>query len=203
MREKHAIQKTDFAAQAPRSMNRKNYYQDLAADYSKPGLVSNEKGDSLIELALGFLALKEADNPSIGSDYPESVIEQQNKEWWPTHCEALRRGRVDILSQEYRDDLVYFCQDGPFHGLEEQGERERHWWALIAQPGVTMCWPIVMFWSEFVHFEWHCLDDQTGETIAKGTVCWVRRGHRGACYFKSEQLTFYRDVFAPNYLLDH
>jgi hypothetical protein len=64
-----------------------------------------------------------------------------------------------------------------------------------------MCWPIVMFWSEFVHFEWHCLDDGSGEVIAKGSVCWVRRGHRGGCYFKSEQLTFYRDVFAPSCLL--
>jgi len=30
----------------------------------------------------------------------------------------------------------------------------------------------------------------------------VRRGHRGGCYFKSEQLTFYRDVYAPKELLD-
>jgi hypothetical protein len=65
-----------------------------------------------------------------------------------------------------------------------------------------MCWPIVMFWSEFVHFEWYCLDDGSGEVIAKGSVCWVRRGHRGGCYFKSEQLTFYRDVFAPARLLN-
>lgn len=202
MREKPAIQKMAFANKEPRELKRKNYYQELAADYSRPGLVSKEMGDALIELGISFLALKEANNPSIGTTYPASVIELQNKEWWPTHCEALRRRRADILSQEYREDLVYFCQDGPFHGLNEQADRERHWWALIAQPGVTMCWPIVMFWGEFVHFEWHCLDDQTGETIAKGTVCWVRRGHRGACYFKSEQLTFYRDVFAPSYLLE-
>jgi hypothetical protein len=45
------------------------------------------------------------------------------------------------------------------------------------------------------------MDDNTNEVLAKGTVCWVRRGHRGACYFKSEQLTFYRDVFAPQELL--
>jgi hypothetical protein len=38
---------------------------------------------------------------------------------------------------------------------------------------------------------------ETGETIAKGMVCWARRGHPGACHFKSERLTFYRDVFAP------
>jgi hypothetical protein len=57
-------------------------------------------------------------------------------------------------------------------------------------------WPIVQFWGEFVHFEWKCEDDETNETLDKGMVCWVRRGHRGGCYFKSEQLTFYRDVFA-------
>jgi hypothetical protein len=58
-----------------------------------------------------------------------------------------------------------------------------------------------MFHSEFVHFEWACMDTETNETIAKGMVCWVRRGHRGACHFKSEQLTFYRDVFASEELV--
>jgi hypothetical protein len=53
-----------------------------------------------------------------------------------------------------------------------------------------------------VHFEWYCQDDESGEVVAKGTVCWVRRGHRGGCYFKSEQLTFYRDVYASTALLD-
>jgi hypothetical protein len=64
-----------------------------------------------------------------------------------------------------------------------------------------MTWPIVMFHGEFVWFEWACLDRTTFETIAKGSVAWVRRGHRGGCYFKGEQLTFYRDVFAPEELL--
>ena len=41
-----------------------------------------------------------------------------------------------------------------------------------------------------------------GEAIAKGTVCYARRGHRGAAYFKSEQLTFYRDVFSSPRLLE-
>ena len=45
------------------------------------------------------------------------------------------------------------------------------------------------------------MDDATNETIAKGNVTWVRRGHRGACYLKTEQLTFYRDVFAAEDLL--
>ena len=50
----------------------------------------------------------------------------------------------------------------------EQQEREKHWWALLAQPGVTMAWPVVMFHGEFVWFEWNCVDVETRETIAKG-----------------------------------
>jgi hypothetical protein len=180
---------------------RTNYYAGLAADYSRPGLVPPDVQARLIAAGERYAALTEPSLPVIGSDYPAAQIEQENRDWWPTHCEALRQGRGDILTSEYRNDLVYFCQDGPYHGISEQQERERHWWALLAQPNVTMCWPIVMFWQEFVHFEWQCLDDETNETIAKGSVCWVRRGHRGGCYFKSEQLTFYRDVFAPDDLL--
>ncbi|WP_414582596.1 EthD domain-containing protein [Scytonema sp. PCC 10023] len=180
---------------------RTNYYKDLAADYSKPGLVTPYVAKKLIEDAEKFVAIKEQRLPQIDFYYTLEQIEEENKEWWPTHCEALRQGRGDILTGEYRDDLVYFCQDGPYYGLEQQKAREQHWWALIAQPGVTMCWPTVMFHGEIVYFEWKCVDDQTNETIAKGNVTWVRRGHRGACYLKTEQLTFYRDVFAPNELL--
>ncbi len=178
-----------------------NYYAGLAADYSRPEPIPEPLASRLIADAERFIALKAATLPAIGPDYPPEQIERENKEWWPTHCEALRRGRGDLLTKEYRDDLVYFCQDGPFRGLKEQEERECHWWALIAQPGVIMSWPIVMFHSEFVWFEWNCLDVETRETIAKGSVAWVRRGHRGGCYFKGEQLTFYRDVFAPAELL--
>ena len=183
------------------TMTKRNYYQDLKADYSRPGLVSRDAEDRLIADSARFITLKERSLPLIDSGYSMATIENENKEWWPTHCEALRRGRGDLLTGEYREDLVYFCQDGAFYGLEQQQEREKHWWALIAQPGVTMCWPIVMFWGEFVHFEWKCDDDNSNETLAKGSVAWVRRGHRGGCYFKSEQLTFYRDVYAPTSLL--
>ena len=179
-----------------------NYYDGMLADYSRPQPVSEGVARQLLQAAQTYIARKEASLPAIGPDYPLAQIEAENREWWPTHCEALRRGRGDILSAEYRDELVYFCQDGPYHGLKEQQEREQHWWALIAQPGVTMVWPIVMFHGEFVWFEWNCLDNTTGETIAKGSVAWVRRGHRGGCYFKGEQLTFYRDVFAAQELLD-
>lgn len=180
---------------------RTNYYKDLAADYSRPGLVSAYVAKKLIEDAQKIVAMKERTLPEIGTNYSLEQIEQENKEWWPTHCEALRQGRGDILTGEYRDDLVYFCQDGPYQGLEQQKEREQHWWALIAQPGVTMCWPIVMFHGEVTFFEWKCVDDETNETLAKGNVTWIRRGHRGGCYLKTEQLTFYRDVFAPSQLL--
>lgn len=179
-----------------------NCYENLSADYSRPGLVPAATRERLIADARRFVELKEAVLPAIDRSYPQETIERENREWWPTHCEALRQGRGDLLSAEYRDELVYFCADGPFTGVEQQREREKHWWALIAQPGVTMCWPIVLFWSEFVHFEWNCLDDETHEAIARGTVCWVRRGHRGGCYYKSEQLTFYRDVYASPQLLE-
>jgi hypothetical protein len=178
-----------------------NYYRGLAADYSTPEPVPKHIGDKLIADAERFIAMKERTLPELSSRYSLEQIERENKEWWPSHCEALRRGRGDLLTDEYHENLVYFCQDGPYYGLDEQKEREKHWWALIAQPGVTMTWPIVMFHGEFVWFEWACMDDNTRETIAKGSVAWVRRGHRGGCYFKGEQLTFYRDVFASPDLL--
>lgn len=180
---------------------RVNYYKELSADYSVATPVEESLAAKLIADAERYLELKESSLPAIDSAYTLETIEAENKDWWPTHCEALRQGRGDILTGEYRDELVYFCQDGPYYGLEEQKSREIHWWALIAQPGVTMTWPIAMFHGEFVWFEWNCIDDVTKEVIAKGSVSWVRRGHRGACYFKGEQLTFYRDVFAPDELV--
>ncbi|MBD2772695.1 hypothetical protein [Iningainema tapete] len=181
---------------------RVNYYKDLAADYSKPGLVSEEIKEKLIQLSEEFISKKELTLPPTSADYTAKQIEKENREWWPTHCEALRQGRGDLLTGEYRDDLVYLCQDGYYVGLTEQQEREKHWWALISQPGVSMCWPIVMFHEDVTFFEWKSVDDETGETIAKGNVTFLRRGHRGGVYLKTEQLTFYRDVFASNELLN-
>ncbi|MGK7945207.1 MAG: hypothetical protein AB4058_12125 [Microcystaceae cyanobacterium] len=183
-------------------MQRTNYYTNLSANYSRPGLVNEAMQSKLIQLGEELITKIEPTLPEINSDYTLETIEKENKEWWPSHCEALRQGRGDILTGEYREDLIYLCQDGPYQGLEQQKEREQHWWALIAQPGVTMCWPIVMFSGEHTFFEWKCVDDETNETIAKGSVTWVRRGHRGGCYLKTEQLTFYRDVFAPASLLE-
>lgn len=183
-------------------MARVNYYQELSADYSRPGLVPEDQQKELIAMAEKINEMQEETLPEVSSDYTLEQMEKENKEWWPTHCEALRQGRGDILTGEYRKDLIYLCQDGPYQGLEQQKEREKHWWALIAQPGVTMCWPIVMFSGEHTYFEWKCIDNETNETLAKGNVTWVRRGHRGGCYLKTEQLTFYRDVFATEELVN-
>ena len=181
---------------------RTNYYSDLTADYSTIDPVPADVAAKLLEDSARYIAMKEPALPAVGPDYTLQQIEAENKAWWPTHCEALRQGRGDLLTGEYRTDLVYHCQDGPYYGIEEQKTRELHWWALIAQPNVRMTWPIVMFSGEFVWFEWACIDQGTYETLAKGSVSWVRRGHRGACYYKGEQLTFYRDVFAPKELVD-
>jgi hypothetical protein len=181
---------------------RTNYYSDLTADYSTIDPVPADVAAKLLEDSARYIAMKESALPAVGPDYTLQQIEAENKAWWPTHCEALRQGRGDLLTGEYRNDLVYHCQDGPYYGIEEQKSRELHWWALIAQPNVRMTWPIVMFSGEFVWFEWACIDQGTYETLAKGSVSWVRRGHRGACYYKGEQLTFYRDVFAPKELVD-
>jgi len=180
-----------------RTKARKNYYADMDADYSRVGLVSDDMKAKLIKRSELYGKMKEAKLPEIGPDYTLEQIEKENREFWPSHCEALRQNRGDLLGMEYRSDLVYHCQDGPYYGIKEQNDREKYWWAILSQPGVTMVWPIVQIWGEFTHFEWICLDDTTNAKIAYGNVCWVRRGHRGGCYYKSEQLTFVRDVYPP------
>jgi len=84
---------------------------------------------------------------------------------------------------------------------ERRRRTERQTVGDYRSTGVTMTWPIVMFNGEVVYCEWQCIDDETNETIAKGNANWYRRGHRGACYLKCEQLTLYRDVYAPDELL--
>ena len=85
-----------------------NYYKDLSADYSKPRLIEDKLKSSLIQAAEEFIAMKEDVLPKVG-EYAIEQIEQENKDWWPTHCEALRQGRGDILTAEYRSELVYLC----------------------------------------------------------------------------------------------
>ena len=87
-------------------MARRNYYEGLAADYSRPGLVSDELKASLIKRSDEIGNLQEATLPSIGPDYSLEQIEKENREFWPTHCEALRQGRGDLLTKEYRPDIV-------------------------------------------------------------------------------------------------
>jgi hypothetical protein len=180
---------------------RTNYYSDLSADYSKPVLVANELAVKLLRDAETYISLREENLPETTPEYSLAQIEQENKDWWPTHCEALRQGRGDILAGEYANNLVYFCADGPFYDKTAAINREVHWWAILAQPDVTMAWPIVMFNGEVVYSEWNCIDDGTNEVIATGNETVLRRGHRGGCYLKSEQLNFYRDVYASDELL--
>lgn len=175
---------------------RQNYYKELAADYSRPGLVNEKTAKQMIENAEKYISMRQSKLPAIDQNYTMEQIEKENKEWWPTHCEALRQGRGDLLAEEYREDLVYFCQDGPFYGRGAGTDIESSWWRILSQQGVTMSWPIVMFHGEIVYFEWRCADDETNETTAKGSVTFVRRGHKGAVTLKTEQLTFYRDVHA-------
>ena len=180
---------------------RVNYWKDLSANFSLPGLVSAETQAALVKRSAEIQPLKEAKQPAIDSSYTIEQIMAENREWFPTHCASLRGRRFDILSQEYREEYVYLCADGPFYGHEN--DREKHWVAIIAQPGATMTWPIVQFHGEVVYFEWQAFDDVTYEIIAKGNVTFLRRGHRGGIALKTEQLTFYRDVNASEELLSH
>ena len=66
----------------------KNYYEGLSGNFSRPGLVSLALGETLIQQADDFIALKEADLPEIDANYSRDQIEEENKAWWPTHCEA-------------------------------------------------------------------------------------------------------------------
>jgi hypothetical protein len=182
-----------------RPSRRKGYYQDLEGDYSRPGLVPPALGDRLIAKALEFGRRQDkAALPEMVGERDRLRVQAENKEWWPTHCEALRRGRGDILMAEHRDhpQLVYFCQEGPFYGREAGAEIVASWGRLLSQPGVSMCWAIVMFHGEVVYFEWRCTDDTTNETVAEGNATFLRGGHAGGIYLKAEKLAFFRDVHA-------
>lgn len=176
---------------------RQCYYRNLYADFSRPGLVTDGQKSALIKTMKRIHGLKAQVMPAIDELYTLETIERENMEWFPTHCNALREERFDLLNDEYRDEFVYLCQDGPFCGKGVASVREENWVAIIAQADATMSWPIVQFSGEAVYFEWSSRDDITNETIAKGNVTFLRRGHRGGIYLKTEQLTFYRDVQAP------
>ena len=63
-------------------VNRVNYYKDLEADYSRPGLISEDMKKKLIEKAEKITAMKEATLPEINGNYSLKKIETENKEWW-------------------------------------------------------------------------------------------------------------------------
>jgi hypothetical protein len=182
-------------------VKRTNYYKELSADYSKPDIIADELVVKLLNEAETYISLREEILPEITSEYSLVQIEKENKDWWPTHCEARRQGRGDILTNEYADRLVYLCADGSFYGRKVVANREAHWWAITAQPGVRMVWPIVMFHGEVIYCESKCIDNETHETIAKGNMFLLRRGHRGGCYIKCQGLTLYRDIHAADELL--
>ena len=77
-------------------MARQNYYEGLSADYSRPGLVEEDLQVKLINQSEEIGNLQEAELPAIGPDYTLEQIEAENREFWPTHCEALRQGRGDL-----------------------------------------------------------------------------------------------------------
>src|SRR5690349_14255219 len=107
---------------------RVNYYKDLAADLSFPGRVTPEQAKALVAKSAAIQKMKEHTMPAIDKSYTMEQIMAENKEWFPTHCTSLREGRFDLLSQEYREEYVYLCQDGPFYGHEN--DREKHWVAI-------------------------------------------------------------------------
>jgi hypothetical protein len=56
---------------------RMNYYNDLAADYSRPGLVAESLQSELIALSLKIDEMKKESPPVVGDDYPMSQVEQE------------------------------------------------------------------------------------------------------------------------------
>ena len=70
---------------------RTNYYEGLAADYSKPEPIPEPLSSKLLEDAWKFIRMKEKTPPAIGPDYSLEQVERENKEWWPTHCECFRK----------------------------------------------------------------------------------------------------------------
>ena len=59
---------------------RRNYYDGLAADYSRPEPVPDDVGNKLIAAAESYIARKEPELPAIGPDYPLEQIEAENKD---------------------------------------------------------------------------------------------------------------------------
>jgi hypothetical protein len=71
---------------------RTNHYLGFWADYSRVCHVPDDTKLEPMKLAETIALREEKALPAIGPDYRAEAIEVQNKEWWPTHCEALRPG---------------------------------------------------------------------------------------------------------------
>jgi hypothetical protein len=181
---------------------RTNYYRGLAADFSLPAPLDEAVARRLVGDYERYMALRQEPLPPITADHGPDRIEAENREWWPARCAVIRLGRFDLMTGENAADFAYLCQDGPFHGDDPRGGRvAAGWGAILCQKGCTLVWPVVMFHGEVVFFEWAVLDDETGEMVASGNVTFLRRGHAGGCYVKTEHLSFFRDVSAPAELL--
>lgn len=176
-------------------MTRRSYYQELKGDYSTPRAVSDALSNELIADYERYMSLRVDRLPDAprASDLPQ--IEAENRQWWPARCEVIRRGRFDLMARENSDCFVYLCQDGPFIGDDPRGQKvTARWGALLCRPEVTLIWPLVQFAGEAIYFEWSTVDNVTYETTAAGNVTFMRRGHAGGCYLKTEHLAFSRDV---------
>lgn len=181
---------------------RTNYYQGLAADFSRAGV----PGDAVMRRLAGdyerCMGLRQESLPPVTAEYGLDQIERENREWWAARCAVIRLRRFELMARENAAGFAYLCQDGPFIGGDPRGDRvAAHWGAILCQKGCTLVWPVVMFHGEVVFFEWAALDDETGEITAAGNVTFMRRGHRGGCYVKTEHLSFFRDVSASEELL--
>jgi hypothetical protein len=181
---------------------RNNYYRGLTADFSRPSGPDDAVSLRLTKDYERYMSLRQETLPPITADYGLDRIATENREWWPARCAVIRLRRFELMARENADGFAYLCQDGPFLGDDPRGGRvAANWGAILCQQGATLVWPVVLFHGEVVFFEWATLDDQTGETIASGNVTFLRRGHAGGCYVKTEHLSFYRDVSASPELL--
>jgi hypothetical protein len=181
---------------------RTNYYRGLPADFSRASPPDDTVSQRLVKDYERYMAMRQEGLPSITNDFNFDRIERENRQWWPARCAVIRLRRFDLMARENAAGFAYLCQDGPFHGDDPRGGQvAANWGAILCQQGSTLIWPVVMFHGEVVFFEWATLDDETGETIAAGNVTFLRRGHAGGCYVKTEHLSFYRDVSASPQLL--
>jgi hypothetical protein len=181
---------------------RTNYYRGLAADFSRPAPLDPAMSQRLIQEYERYTGLRQEALPPITADYGIERIEAENREWWPARCAVIRLRRFELMAPENAADFAYLCQDGPFLGNDPRGQRvAANWGAILCQSACTLVWPVVMFHGEVVFFEWAALDDETSEITASGNVTFLRRGHAGGCYVKTEHLSFFRDVSAAAELL--